>query len=136
MTPAAAGGWVPRRRGSQAHGLDTANRCLRVQRTASQAGPALLPAPPLACLPCWRPGQAPCTPRHALAVRRAARLLCCAPRWEAGDEELELGPEDEAALAAFMAPGAADYRQRSLSDLILDKIRAKQAEGGLSQIPE
>ena len=35
-----------------------------------------------------------------------------------------------------MAPGAADYRQRSLSDLILDKIRAKQAEGGLSQIPE
>lgn len=51
-------------------------------------------------------------------------------------EEIEVGAEEEAALAAFMAPGAADHRQRTLSDIILQKIREKQQEQGLTEIPE
>lgn len=34
-----------------------------------------------------------------------------------------------------MAPNAEDYRQRTLSDLILEKIRERQGEAGLSAIP-
>ena len=51
------------------------------------------------------------------------------------EEEIEVSPEDEAALAAFLAPGAADYRQRTLSDLILEKIRQHQEERGLETVP-
>jgi hypothetical protein len=48
--------------------------------------------------------------------------------WE--EEEYEISPEDEAALAAFMAPNAANYKQRTLADLIMDKIKEKEAQGG------
>ncbi len=42
--------------------------------------------------------------------------------------EDEIAPEDEAVLAQFMAPsGALGQRQRTLSDIIMDRIRAKQA---------
>lgn len=52
--------------------------------------------------------------------------------WEEEEEwEEEMTADDEAALAAFMAPGAADYKQRTLSDLIMEKIREKQQEGGM-----
>lgn len=51
------------------------------------------------------------------------------------DEEIEVSPEDEAALAAFMAPDADSYRQRTLADLVLERIREKQAEQGVSEIP-
>jgi hypothetical protein len=54
----------------------------------------------------------------------------------AGDDEVDVSPEEEAALAAFMAPGAADYQQRSLADMILGKIREQQAEAGVAVIPE
>ena len=44
--------------------------------------------------------------------------------WEEEEEwEEEMTADDEAALAAFMAPGAADYKQRTLSDLIMEKIK-------------
>ena len=39
--------------------------------------------------------------------------------------------EDEAALAAFLNPGAAGQQQRTLSDIIMSKIRERQATGGL-----
>jgi len=63
---------------------------------------------------------------------------------EAGDEfsdpgsdwgeewESEINAEDEAALAAFMAPGAKDHRQKTLTDVIMEKIRAKQEESGVA----
>lgn len=59
-------------------------------------------------------------------------------QWEEYDEDDELeeiSPEDEAALAAFMAPNAADYQQKTLTDIILEKIREKQQQAGLSEIP-
>jgi hypothetical protein len=52
-------------------------------------------------------------------------------QWDGG--EVEVSPEDEAALAAFMAPGAAAFRQATLADIILDKIRQKQEAQGLPQ---
>jgi hypothetical protein len=51
------------------------------------------------------------------------------------DEEIEVSPEDEAALAAFMAPDAGAYRQRTLADLVLERIREKQAEQGVIELP-
>ncbi len=42
-------------------------------------------------------------------------------RWE--EEEVEISPEDEAAMAAFLNPMA---RQRTLADIILEKIQEKQ----------
>lgn len=51
------------------------------------------------------------------------------------DEEIEVSAEDEAALAAFMAPGADNYKQKTLADMVLERIREKQAEAGVSEIP-
>jgi essential nuclear protein 1 len=51
-------------------------------------------------------------------------------------EDEEVSPEDEAALAAFMAPGAASYTQQSLADVVLSKLREKQKEQGLTVLPE
>ncbi|GAB4821947.1 hypothetical protein N2152v2_008993 [Parachlorella kessleri] len=58
-------------------------------------------------------------------------------RWQQEyDEELEeLGVEDEAALAAFMAHQGAGAKQRTLSEMILDKIRQAQQDKGLTEIP-
>jgi hypothetical protein len=59
-----------------------------------------------------------------------------------GDEDFDVGPEEEAALAAFMAPaaaaaaGGAAAGQRSLADLIVSKIREQQQEQGLQVLPE
>ena len=59
------------------------------------------------------------------------------------EEEEEVSPEDEAALAAFAAPDEARREARSLSDIILEKIRAKEAAqrcgggaGPLAPVPE
>jgi hypothetical protein len=42
--------------------------------------------------------------------------------------EDEVAAEDEAVLAKFMAPGGAPgQQQRTLSDIIMERIRAKQA---------
>ena len=46
------------------------------------------------------------------------------------DGEVEVSPEDEAAIAAFLAPGAADHRQRTLADVILDKLKEQEGAGG------
>lgn len=51
------------------------------------------------------------------------------------DEEIEVSPEDEAALAAFMAPGADSYHQKTLADMVLEKIRERQAAAGVSELP-
>ena len=50
-------------------------------------------------------------------------------------EEIEVSAEDEAALAAFLPPDADAYQQRTLADLVLERIREKQAEQGVSEIP-
>ena len=50
--------------------------------------------------------------------------------------EQEVSAEDEAALAAFSAPDQERRQSRSLSDIILDKIRAKQAGEGMPPLPE
>lgn len=55
--------------------------------------------------------------------------------YEVGEED-ELSPEDEKALAAFMAPDADAYRQTSLGDLVLAKLREEQKERGLDVLPE
>ena len=52
-----------------------------------------------------------------------------------GLEEEEVSPEDEAVLAAFLAPGAADYRQKTLSELVMERIRERQGEQGLVELP-
>ncbi len=39
------------------------------------------------------------------------------------EEEIEVSPEDEAAMAAFMNPLT---KQRTLADIILEKIEEKQ----------
>ena len=54
--------------------------------------------------------------------------------WEEEWEE-EVNVEDEAALAAFMNPAAKDQKQKTLSDVIMEKIREKQAEAGLAAVP-
>ena len=41
--------------------------------------------------------------------------------WE--EEEIEVSPEDEVAMAAFLNPMA---KQRTLADIILEKIQEKQ----------
>jgi essential nuclear protein 1 len=50
------------------------------------------------------------------------------------EEHEDVSPEDEAALAAFMAPGAAEYQQRTLADVIMDKIRERQEATGLQPL--
>ena len=45
-----------------------------------------------------------------------------------GEWEEEIRDEDEAALVAFMAPNADEYRQKTLSDVIMERIREKQEE--------
>jgi essential nuclear protein 1 len=54
-----------------------------------------------------------------------------------GDESTDvLTAEDEAALASFMAPGAASYAQPSLGDIVLSKLRQRQADTGLQVLAE
>ena len=43
-------------------------------------------------------------------------------------EDIEISPEDERAMAAFMAPK--DDKERTLADIILEKIKAKEAAAG------
>jgi len=45
--------------------------------------------------------------------------------------EAEITAEDDAALAAFLAPGAENAKQKTLSDIIMEKIREKQSAAGL-----
>lgn len=44
---------------------------------------------------------------------------------EWGPEDIEVSPEDEAAVAAFLNPNVG--RQRTLADIILEKIREKES---------
>jgi hypothetical protein len=39
-------------------------------------------------------------------------------------------------MAAFLAPGAGDFKQKSLADIIMAKIRETQAQQGLATIPQ
>ncbi|KXZ55173.1 hypothetical protein GPECTOR_3g32 [Gonium pectorale] len=52
------------------------------------------------------------------------------------EEEVEVDPDDERALSAFLAPGASSYRQTSLADMVLQRLRERQAEAGLQRVPE
>ena len=59
--------------------------------------------------------------------------------WEADQADLEVSPQEEAALAAFMSPAGADgqqQQQRSLADMIMGKIREQQQQRGISVLPE
>eukprot|EP00877_Chromochloris_zofingiensis_P005227 jgi/Chrzof1/14705/Cz09g12210.t1 len=58
--------------------------------------------------------------------------------WDVGDGDADVSPEEEAALAAFMATGAQDsaQQQKSLADLVLGKIRDKQQQAGIQTLPE
>ena len=46
-----------------------------------------------------------------------------------------MSPEDEAALAAFMSADPDAHHQRTLADTVLQRIREKQAEQGISVVP-
>ena len=46
---------------------------------------------------------------------------------------LQVKVEDEEVLAKFMAPAGAAAQQRTLSDIIMERIRAKQACGDVSE---
>ena len=46
---------------------------------------------------------------------------------------LQVKVEDEEVLATFMAPAGAAAQQRTLSDIIMERIRAKQAGGDASE---
>ncbi|CAD7701501.1 unnamed protein product [Ostreobium quekettii] len=48
------------------------------------------------------------------------------------DIEVDATEDDERALNAFLAPGHEDYRQETLADVILAKIREKQKMQGIS----
>lgn len=78
----------------------------------------------------------------ACAVSGPEKASSGAAKGGAGEEEFypvedeEVSPEDERALAAFMAPGASSFKQTSLGDLVLAKIREKQDEAGLERLPE
>ena len=50
--------------------------------------------------------------------------------------QVEVSPEDEAAIMAFMSHDAATSQPRNLADIILAKIREKQGDGGLPVLPE
>lgn len=78
----------------------------------------------------WRPRQPPGAPSSHAPTLPAH--MTAGP----GDDEVEVSPAEEAALAAFMAPGAQDYAQRSLADVILGKIREQQAAAGVAVLPE
>jgi essential nuclear protein 1 len=54
--------------------------------------------------------------------------------WEE-EYEAELNGQDEAALEAFMNPTAKGQKQKTLTDVIMEKIREKQAAAGLSAVP-
>lgn len=43
----------------------------------------------------------------------------------------QVDPDDERALAAFMAPGASSHRQTNLADLIMARLKERQTEQGL-----
>ena len=55
------------------------------------------------------------------------------------EEEVEISPEDEEAMAAFMQHGFGESKQRTLADIILDKIKEKQdrqmQQGGYAPSP-
>ena len=55
------------------------------------------------------------------------------------EEEVEISAEDEEAMAAFMQPGFGESKQRTLADIILDKIKEKQErqmqQGGYAPCP-
>ena len=56
----------------------------------------------------------------------------CAPLLAGNDddyEDIEISPEDERALAAFMNP-VGNTQQRTLADIILEKIKEKERGGG------
>jgi essential nuclear protein 1 len=54
--------------------------------------------------------------------------------WEE-EYEAEVNGQDEAALEAFMNPTAKGQKQKTLTDVIMEKIREKQAAAGLSAVP-
>lgn len=43
--------------------------------------------------------------------------------WE---EEIEVSPEDEEAMSAFLNPRGVGFKQKTLADIILDKIKEKE----------
>lgn len=49
-------------------------------------------------------------------------------------EEEEISLEDEAALRAFMGPGAGTQHQQTLADIILAKIEEKQQRGQATSV--
>ena len=62
----------------------------------------------------------------------------CTPHTRPVVEQEEVDPNDEAALAAFMAhpsDGSGEQRQLCLGDLIVSKLREKQREAGVSVLP-
>lgn len=52
------------------------------------------------------------------------------------EEDVEVDPDDERALAAFMAPGASSHRQTNLADLIMARLKERQTEQGLQAVGE
>ena len=46
------------------------------------------------------------------------------------DWEAEIDEEDEAVLAAFMSNNAGNQKQRTLADIIMEKIKEKESGGG------
>ena len=46
-------------------------------------------------------------------------------------DEAHISVEDERALAAFMAPDHEQFKQKSLKDLLISRIKEKQHEAGL-----
>ncbi len=86
--------------------------------------------------------HAPCTQSRAPLPSLAPPCLCPTPSF-ALTFPRHVCPscacalaQDEEALAAFMAPRGAGAKQRTLSDMILDKIRQAQQEQGLTEIPK
>lgn len=58
------------------------------------------------------------------------------PGVEAEEEAAVLDADDEQALATFMAPSTGgEHQQASLGDVILAKLREKQAEAGIRSLP-
>lgn len=58
------------------------------------------------------------------------------PGAEAEEEAAVLDADDEQALATFMAPSTSgEQQQASLGDVILAKLREKQAEAGIRPLP-
>ena len=64
-----------------------------------------------------------CCSVHLLSHTRPQVTICA---------HLQVKVEDEEVLAKFMAPAGAAAQQRTLSDIIMERIRAKQAGGDAS----